>query len=80
MSILVDEDKLKAALKEDLDEAIDRLRDEVVAPLLAEMARIRALAARIEGATLTGTVGFQFGAPAPAPAPAPVSVDPGAPK
>ena len=74
MSILVDEDKLKAALKEDLDEAIDRLRDEVVAPLITEMERIRALIARMEGATLTGMVGFQFGPPAP------VSVDPRAPK
>lgn len=69
MSILVDEEKLKAALKEDLDEAIDRLRDEVVAPMLAEMARIRTLAARIEGATLTGMVGFQLGAASVVPVP-----------
>ena len=53
-------------LHAELDAALTRIE--------AMVTRVEVLAARMEGATLTGMVGFQFGPPAP------VSVDPRAPK
>jgi hypothetical protein len=53
-------------LHAELDLALTRLE--------AMVTRAEVLVARMEGATLTGMVGFQFGPPAP------MSVDPGAPK
>ena len=40
-----------------VDEAIDRLRDECVAPILAELLNIRQFLARIDGASVTLTMG-----------------------
>jgi hypothetical protein len=40
-----------------IDEAIDRVRDEIVNPILAELASLRALIGRLNGATVTLALG-----------------------
>ena len=43
--------------RQTIDEAIDRVRDEIVNPILAELASLRAQIDRLQGATMTFAMG-----------------------